>query len=88
MEQRLTPPLENDRPDIMKIGNKLLEVVEAHIGRYPFRKALPDAHAAGERAARRDLDLPGKELFATAEGKQFLKKSMAHMLDPSRPLPD
>jgi hypothetical protein len=49
---------------------------------------MPDAHAAGERASRCDFDLPGKELFATAEGKQFLKESMAHMLDPARPLHD
>ena len=66
MEQRLAPALQDDRLYVMKIGNKLFKIVEAHISGHPIGPAVPDAHAAGERATRSDLDLPRKKILVKA----------------------
>ena len=71
MKQRLAPALQDDRLYVMKIGNKFFKIAEAHICGHPIGTAVPDAHAAGKRAARSDLDLPGKECLVKALRKQF-----------------
>src|SRR4030042_1561600 len=68
-EGRRAPALQDDRLDVPEVRRELREVVGGHVGVVPL-PALPDAHAAGERAARGELDLPGREAPGPADVEQ------------------
>jgi hypothetical protein len=63
VKQGLAPSLKNYRLHLVKIGEKLSEVIDVHVAVLPVTAFLPYAHFASEKASRGEFDLPCKEGF-------------------------